>query len=106
MEYSLTWIIRQVQRSHLLVLILILMEYSLTSKVNMPKLERICLNPYSNGILPDTAYYDGRLLQFVLILILMEYSLTSSTAIIVPTAKRSLNPYSNGILPDPRNLWY
>ena len=58
------------------VLILILMEYSLTNTYSDTIVVNECLNPYSNGILPDRRW-------------------------LVPTKfGPGLNPYSNGILPD------
>ena len=53
------------------------MEYSLTVLFSIALGLVICLNPYSNGILPDFQKRDGSLHSFV-----------------------CLNPYSNGILPD------
>ena len=76
MEYSLTFGRRHPQGLRLCVLILILMEYSLTMAKKIKKNYSWCLNPYSNGILPDNIL----------------------KAAILPTI--CLNPYSNGILPD------
>ena len=60
----------------IMVLILILMEYSLTkSLTNLPRCRKR-LNPYSNGILSDFSKAGLYCLAAVLILILMEYSLT------------------------------
>ena len=58
------------------VLILILMEYSLTVGYQYCKNNTDCLNPYSNGILTDMKTRVELFGTSVLILILMEYSLT------------------------------
>ena len=77
MEYSLTLPELLKIRIQIFVLILILMEYSLTTE-----------SGYSN---------DG---VTVLILILMEYSLTLTKILRLRGTTVSLNPYSNGILSD------
>ena len=60
------------------VLILILMEYSLTLRYRAFRVQLDgSLNPYSNGILPDSCRYLAQLAY-----------------------NKCLNPYSNGILPD------
>ena len=58
-----------------------------------------CLNPYSNGTLPDVRAFVEMYPDGVLILILMEHSLMywCKGQNIVPLC---LNPYSNGTLPD------
>ena len=76
MEYSLT-VCAVEKKAPENVLILILMEYSLTRKGQQMRGMYPCLNPYSNGILPDIPKKMLRALKFV-----------------------CLNPYSNGILPD------
>ena len=79
MEYSLSWSCEDLPRMYV-VLILILMEYSL---------REIALR------------WPRKLL--VLILILMEYSLRKE-ALEVFNAKFGLNPYSNGILSERRKV--
>ena len=77
MEYSLT--LERCLRwwSLLMVLILILMEYSLTRENAVLQSTGKSLNPYSNGILTDIFYnFKTYHYEHVLILILMEYSLT------------------------------
>ena len=54
MEYSLTVIVTTVVTISA-VLILILMEYSLTACLAWILRMNMCLNPYSNGILSDLA---------------------------------------------------
>ena len=53
MEYSLTFRKGMVLYTASSVLILILMEYSLTKMEEKELVSLIGLNPYSNGILPD-----------------------------------------------------
>ena len=52
MEYSLTFPLKYKETGEI-VLILILMEYSLTKTYLLTFNLSKCLNPYSNGILPD-----------------------------------------------------
>ena len=76
MEYSLTQVACWWEKRKY-VLILILMEYSLTKYINAFVNLETRLNPYSNGILSDLL--EGKITREmwdVLILILMEYSLT------------------------------
>ena len=59
------------------VLILILMEHSLTTNRMVEQYGAFaCLNPYSNGTLSDVVSGEYNVWASVLILILMEHSLT------------------------------
>ena len=75
MEYSQTTISRTTTTNRS-VLILILMEYSLTTPFGVQNMILSCLNPYSNGILTDISAVSA----------IWRY--------------KRLNPYSNGILTD------
>ena len=61
MEYSLTKNIFVSVMVVVSVLILILMEYSLTSNGKLDRTVGQCLNPYSNGILSDIVSPKSRL---------------------------------------------
>ena len=63
------------------VLILILMEHSLTLSCSITIKEVKCLNPYSNGTLSDKNYNYGKRKKFC------------------------LNPYSNGTLSDDKTAF-
>ena len=78
MEYSLTKQGKLTKEEQGDVLILILMEYSLTTNHGCYSADYGGLNPYSNGILTDLSknHYKMNTVFVVLILILMEYSLT------------------------------
>ena len=67
-----------VQRERQNVLILILMDYSLSlSFEGVSKSDLCCLNPYSNGLLSEIAEFCEQIRNlYVLILILMDYSLS------------------------------
>ena len=95
MEHSLTkkMVMRATQQP---VLILILMEHSLTLYRTGVSCPIQCLNPYSNGTLSDLNAMPkfSEVIQ-VLILILMEHSLTTIENYEV-SGNISLNPYSNG----------
>ena len=90
-----------------LVLILVLMECSLTLRPATQAEYQTCLNPCSNGMLPDGSnIFPSSNSRLVLILVLMECSLTFAGIGRISAILFGLNPCSNGMLPDNSKFFF